>query len=392
MNSLLALKMISRNLILNIIIILQISFTFLLTNVVICMHNSNTDCLKITENFSKSSTFLLMANDELTAEGDIISEENHLQIEKALKNYDTITCEQMYCEQAELEEEKSVNLYGFGKNTYEKINLTLTKGQKLNSLYTDGAIPCIISSKLDYNNDFIVTIGKKEVVFRPCGVINDYSRIIDLNISMNAPDFSYLFSDIYSLDEYTDGTIIFNYDLINKFDNSQIYSNYLLFDKSGNKNITDIIKQDIKNYGWLYSFEELYENGKESNAKDMTGFLPLVLCFLGVGIISSVCMVVLSNIKFLKNYSILYICGMNWIQSLITSLWYFFYHIICVFFTTLLLFSAMKNILPIYSMLVNSYNYIATISISSIFIIIYVISPLVIIKKSNPVLQLKESW
>ena len=69
---------------------------------------------------------------------------------------------------------------------------------------------------------------------------------------------------------------------------------------------------NMKKYGWLLNFDEIYGYSYETVYEQVAAVLPFLVGIFLMTVVCLMCIMVLNSADYLKTYSVYYLCGMNW--------------------------------------------------------------------------------
>lgn len=425
-------KLFKKNILLNIIIILQLSITIILTNVMVSRYNGFNEVLSLTKDFSLENTYLYMP-----AVNQDRFNERIINIQELLEKYkNEITLEQTMPSNFDSDDGNKYEIIGYGEKMSECLNMPIKKGCWFNDVETDDYIPCvalgmhelgdIINLSLVYESDedledkkhdglnekdFInkestqiseddLTNNKNNdvnngvnVQFKVVGIIDYNSNILKFMTSSNNPSLDVLFEKNSSDKQI----LLFNQRDLNKFNVNTVFNQYqnsILYLNSNNPQTVQNIVEDFQDQMWLISFKQAHTESIDQLLTQIEGILPLIISIFLVGIVSMLCLTLLNTYNNMRIFSIYYLCGMNWKSNILICLGYVFFQIFGTISLTAILFKVLYNssVLPTSALIINGLNLMYTISIFIIAIISSLIAPYFLIRKEQPLKPLKESW
>lgn len=149
---------------------------------------------------------------------------------------------------------------------------------------------------------------------------------------------------------------------------------------------------NLKKYGWLLNFDEIYGYSYETVYEQVAAVLPFLVGIFLMTVVCLMCIMVLNSADYLKTYSVYYLCGMNWsdMRKILLS-----YSLIMVFGAGVL-----TGIIHIATTMAdtfggmtvtNGYNPLAVCGVVVLIVAVMVFVPYRMLAKSSPKQALTEN-
>lgn len=400
---------------LNIIIILQISVTIVLTNLIIGIYNEFNEAFTLTKNFPARTTCFVMPD---------FSADREEEIQELLNKYkDEITAEPplyraFYMENNSTDDNENLSFMtvGYGEKTSDYFRIPLKEGCWFTEAESEECVPCVVQG--EYNvGDIIrlpivyepVRIFKKPITeeealqngqntklepvhvnFKVVGVLQDKYRILTFSESSNNLTLDRLFH--VSTDR---PALLFNQKDLSKFNVPIVFDssrNFILYTKTDDPEKMRQITNEFRNIAWAIPFENAYEASKEELSSNIKDIMPFAVSVLLIGLVSSVCIIFLNAYNHIRVFSIYYICGMNWKNGFMII----FSYVMCLLLSAAAIIAGFILIsgedLNSKQFIINNWNIIFTAALFVLFAVITLSAPYFLLKKAQPLKQLKQGW
>lgn len=375
-----------KNIILNLIIIFQLSFTILLSNLIVSKCNGFAEILTTTKNFPALITYLYMPGVELDRFDSRIDKTKELFNKYA----DEITIEQTIAGFYNASDNTKYELVGYGQNTLNYLSPYIKSGEWFKNVENVDYIPCISIGKNTVGDEINISMDNKtKMRFKVIGTMATNAYILRFWQSSNSPGLESLFERNY--EHNATPILIFNQSALKNANisvsyeqNSLVYINSLNYDK---------IRAGFQKHVWFVPFYEAQKVSNQQFAIYIERLLPIMICIFFIGIVAVVCMSIVNTLHNMRIFSIYYICGMNWISSIVLCLSYILFNTIGIALLSFFMFAYVKQTSGSVTstLIINQNNYMVTVAIVIISILAPVIAALIIIKREYPVRLLKES-
>jgi hypothetical protein len=394
---------------LNLIIIIQISVTVLITNFIVGCYNLYNEAFTLTKNFPPQQTYFIMPG--FNAAPNI---EKTQEILNKYKN--ELTVEQPIIHEV-LVDNKQYLTISYGEKTSEYLRIPLKKGCWYTETESADYVPCVVRGdyevgdiiRLPINYEKIEIdkslISKEElsdnpnlkprteaepvsINFKVCGVLEDKYRILTFATASNNLTLERLFDKIAR----TPILLVSQKDL-SKFDiNIDFYpnKNCICFMQTEDPKIKQQIADDFKAQSWVVPFEYAYDESKNELSLNIETLIPLMISIFFIGLVSAVCLTLLNAYNHIRIFSIYYICGMNWKSGFLLILSY----VMCLLCSATFVFTGLIILFgnSLNTIIINSWNVIFTVAILVLFAVISLAAPYFLLKKEQPLKQLKQGW
>lgn len=411
----LGIKLFFKKFFLSLIIILQISVTVLLTNLIVGSYNLIDEAFALTNNFPEQKTYFVMPGFDgynLTA-----------RIERTQELFDKykneILVEQVLARNIQSDDNQSYLTISYGKKTSEYLNMPLKNGCWYTEAESGDYVPCVIKGAYSVGDIIRLPITYEQnknqgeqaseedmlnhpelkqedktnpvyITFRVCGLLKENYRILTFATSSNNLMLEHLFDKITDMP-----VILFNQEDLKKFNVVTGYSlgtNSMLYMQTDNPETKQQIVDEFKEQAWIVPYEQAHSESKYEFFKKLKILLPLMISILFVGLISALCITLLNAYNHIRVFSIYYICGMNWKSSFLIILSYVMCHVISSILVFLGFVLLLKNELSTGMYIFNSLNIFSSVAIFVIMTIVSLMAPYFLLKKEQPLKQLKQGW
>ncbi len=378
----------------SLVIILQLFVTILAANILIFIYNENMKDINIMKNFDTDRTYLWMkvAFDE---DEDIKREHlSRLEETSSVRGVESIlSCGSIY-------NDVQIDLYGYGENTGNLINMPLESGTWYNKVpKKDGVINCVsISDKAGFEVGEILEleiyfIHNDEAItqtFQIVGAMGKRGRVLAFTGSSSDPAYDSLLYNYDSTDGYNETALIFDKNDIAGFDSSQYwYSNRLIFLDSSNDTSFMSLKDELSKYSYVVKLEQAKTNTLQEVRRVMMGFLPIIIPLFLIGFLGVVCISILNTLKYMRNFAIFFICGMRWKDSILICLSYIAYIISGVLILCIPGYVWLKDLLDTGGIMAAN-NYLFTLGALLAVMLLSLVTPFLLIRKEEPIKVLRK--
>lgn len=318
----------SKNLIANIILIIQLAVSIILLNIVMGIYNEAYSKLEILSGFDLDNTVYQCLVDEL------ISEPNIGKYKEKLGVSDDIKIEPIM-EGAAMSEYGSLCCVAYGSNTSTSMRLPMKSGLWYDDCEKeDGCINAVVlgDSRYKIGDVYEMTFfdysssSEKTYSFKITGIADENTGVVMGNKAANILNTKVMF-EIFDKTEYGgDALLLFDYQ--DSDIEGQLFCLPSLFAFS--ENGAYMSEKDIdafKRFGSTFTMRNIYDNTKEELKSEIHGVLPIAISITFIGIIGIICLVILNTLKSRKTFAVYFICGMRW-KSCIKII---IGHILCIF-------------------------------------------------------------
>lgn len=398
-----AVKTIKKNIAMNIITILQIAATFVITAVMISAVCIRYQCYTPFRDYFEGNGLLCKFSVEaytgdLYEIFDVIDDTNELI--PYLNNPHKIAA----CHHLSAYAENDDQIYNFTGLSYddEIINRYIPElqfGRWINTNNESNVIEAVISENA-YGWDVgdviqIVMLNTETAVTRDVkivGMLKENAKIPGLFLPRLETDTYNLFYYPYSYEYEEIPVLLFSYSQLAGLENAPlqgIYSSALiLYDDSTSAAEIEQDQQILATMGCVFStsLRELDKNSKDYLYRHIYNLLPIVIVLLILVIVSSISSSALSTRKRLRDYAIYYITGLQWrqcvlinlLQSVIIIVSAFVISIICI---AIIQFTSLNDMFYIFW---NKYLILSFVGVISFYLVVSMVMPLLMISNSTP--------
>lgn len=384
----------SKNLIANIILIIQLTFSVILLNIVTGVYNEAYSKLEILSGFDLDNSIYQCLVDELIFEPDIEKYEEKLDIS------DDIKIEPIM-------QGTAISKYGYlgcvayGSKTSASMRLPMKSGLWYDSCEKeDGCINAVVLGDSRYETGEVYEMTffdsssstEKTFNFKITGIIDENTGVVMGNSGANILNTKVMF-EIFDKTEYGgDALLLFDYQ--GSDIEEQLFCAPSLFAFS--ENGVSMSEKDIdafKKFGSTFTMRNIYDNTKEELKVDIHGVLPIAISVTFIGIIGIICLVILNTLKSRKTFAVYFVCGMRW-KSCIKII---IGHILCVFLGAVFLSAAFGGIMYASGTFAETYllikfnNLFVTAALFAIVFAVSVATAKFMISDDQPVASLKNN-
>ena len=378
----------------SLVIILQLFVTILAANILIFIYNENMKDINIMKNFDTDRTYLWM---KVAFEEDEDIKREHLsRLEEtsSVRGVESIlSCGSIY-------NDVQINLYGYGENTGNLINMPLESGTWYNKVpKKDGVINCVsISDKPGFEVGEILEleiyfIHNDEAItqtFQIVGAMGKRGRVLAFTGSSSDPAYDSLLYNYDSTDGYNETALIFDKNDIAGFDSSQYwYSNRLIFLDSSNDTSFMSLKDELSKYSYVVKLEQAKTNTLQEVRRVMMEFLPIIIPLFLIGFLGVVCISILNTLKHMRTFAIFFICGMGWKNTILICLSYIAYIISGVLILCIPGYVWLKDLLDTGGIMAAN-NYLFTLGALLAVMLLSLVTPFLLIRKEEPIKVLRK--
>lgn len=384
----------SKNLIANIILIIQLTVSIILMNITLGLYNEAYSKLDVLSGFNSDSVVYQNSSDKL------LSEQNIEEYKKELNITDNIKLEPIM-NGFSSSDNGAVMFCAYGSNTSRSMRLTIKSGQWYEDCKKDTEyINTVVYGSSKYNVGETYTMKlcnfateeQKAFKFKITGIIDEKTGVILGNTGSNSISVKEMFETFNSENYGADYLFLFNYE-----DNSDI-KNYLTFSSSlfaySNDN-SAISTQDINNMkklGQTFTIREISDNTKDGLQSEMHSVFPSAISITLIGVIGIICLIILNTIKCKKVFAVYFICGMKWKDCLKIIIC----HILCIFIGTVFLVAvafgvmASTNMFTETHLLIKWNNLFITLGLFVMVLAVSIITAKCMLSNTSPVTDLRK--
>lgn len=370
--------------IINVLMIIQVFITIVTSNLLIGTLQQSNYILKVTNDSELSKALYFSAlpriinsrNDSSDLINNEIAQLSQVKaIGKSLYTYATMP-----------EINTLVDFYIYNNDLINSFKLPLLKGKWYNNNFTDNEIPIIISkainSKYKIGDTILVTSRDKyskkvNVQFKVTGVFDNSNFMLKLGAGGEQLGLNSIFQKNKYFAVIPDGSYLKRMEV---FDD---YGRVLFLNNTSDEACNEVITQlkDIGSVNKISDMTNIYKSRNEEQVlkEFVMCLILLVLALTGIGGNN-----ILMQIFNEKEFAVYFTCGMRWNECVLIT---FINNIILLILPTtagyLLLTKSNWHILD--QMIINSNNFIFTISIMLLIFVITSVQPLYRLYKTEPI-------
>ncbi|MDD6489692.1 MAG: hypothetical protein PUG48_07755 [Clostridia bacterium] len=379
----------SKNLIANIILIIQLTCSIITLNITLGLYNNVYSKLDVLSGFDRNNTLYGFSE-------NIINSEENSDLTDLLNNADSEPIK--YCYMSDTENGSYIYGCAYGKNTSNALKIPLTEGNWYSDSEKDSdTVNAVVMNNSRYSVGNVYDIGMydlnsgetKTVKFKITGKIDKNTAVIFGVTTSNLINSKVLFSNFNGEDIGADTLFLFD------SEDSNI-SEFLsctpsLFIYADNETEVQKYAGQFNKFGNIFTMQEIYDNTLNGMKSELHSVFPIAISVLLIGIIGIQCLIVLNTTKNKKMFSIYFICGMKWRDCIKICLG----HIMCIFIGALFLVLTIyfvadfTNTFSAVNIMICSNNFLATTGIFALVFIISFLTTRLMLSNSSPVKCLK---
>ena len=333
-----------RNIILNLILILQLSVALILVNMVLGQVNAYKITSDLFENLlTEKGVYYMPSMPGIFPEEGRVRED----VASGLTHVKTSAGVYQFYFYSESNADLSIPAMAIDRLLADKLRYPLKKGVWPTDAGATEGIPVVVSSeKHGFQVGRTVSVaarqglgGKSKVSLKVAGVLRSPVYALNFNRSGNVVSSGDVFAQ-YDEERYDVPLLIFCIDDLGR-DTDLYYTaniNSLIFFQEG------IGQEDIeanlaflRNRGYAETLDVMYANGRKDIKTNITSFLPFIISILSISLIGLVSLNLLNTILHMKVFAVYYICGSRWKNCFLVIVSYMF----IIFYISLLLVAGM---------------------------------------------------
>lgn len=309
-----------KNIILNIIVIIQLGIALIISIILIGTYNKMYQAYNYTYNYSEDTVFFspMKINGSPVINVDFeYLQLNNISMEFLSKKFDG----------------KTADILCYDEKTFNGLKKQLKSGVWASSLISNGMIECVaIDDIFSIGDTFSEQIKENIFTFIVVGKLAKNSLVISSSRSSYLMQADMLFYEYSSIGK---AVICSNSSIAEATGN---YGNALIFFNNADENIKNKTIENLRNSGNAITMETIRENTDNELVLTVKGFLPLAICFAIMGLIAIIGMSLLNILKNSDVFSAYFICGMNRKNAFLLNLGYMIWMIFGIIIATLILF------------------------------------------------------
>ena len=389
----LGLQMFVKNIVLNLVVVLQLAVTLLLSNILVSDINQYSQVLRIMESFPAEDVSLFMPR----AHNDDV-EERAGRLREILTAYkDELLVEPVVGGFFPTASGDEMRVLGYGSETARYLHMPLKRGQWFagEAGSVDG-IPCVASGDFQPGDTLTLIMqdadgGEREVLFKVTGVLRDSGFIYDFSTISNSPMLEMLFSRIERIN--TQPLLLFEQSALKAELPPFSDGNALAYFRTDATEVRAHITEELQANAWFVPFKDARAESMSEFFLRIKSMLPLIVVVFFMGLISVLCLTVLNVVRHRRMFSIYYICGMRWQGCLLICAGYTVCQLLGAGLVSLLLslVAGFGGYLPLEDLLLGGLNIAVTLIIIVLTLSAALITPCLLLRKEPPLQSLIES-
>lgn len=403
----LSFKIFLSNLSLNTIIVLQLVAMLVMGNMIIAIHNSRFECLRLTKNSNEDGIYVYLPEDKEVYNNPNSKINNYI-------DFYSLSFSRIY--DVGLWDDSNALVVGYGEDISKLLKKQLSKGKWFTDFEKeDDIINCVIAGNTKDNpiGSIINATGflggeivdghiqdcMQNIKFRVCGYIDENPCIMQMSVVST----ELTADDLFKKYKTTSGglsDILYNGGVRNKKDSSRdiiilcedqlndvvnlgSYNAILKFkDNISNDKKMEILEL-LKNEAIVTSLGEIQADTIKIINEDFNMYIPLIICFVTMGILGIICISIMTMIKNKNTLNIFINCGMKKIDGMKVLIGYFIILVFCLIMAFMITWAILLSlqILPWDSMLINLSNYVFSLGSLVVLILIMYMTESPFLKK-----------
>ena len=403
----LGIHLFSRKSLSNVMLIMLIAMSFLLTNICVGILNREYSLINSVQNFDKENTYYYVHR---STDDGIHSFLSTNDLNEAIDN-DSIDIGYIYYGTGEVVKKyyssystlKYITYIGCDERTSKSLyyNQLMAGEWHTEAKHTDGYVNVVVlEGKYDVGDTFQFTIdtnqlnedGSIKYITVSCivtGVLKGGSHMLKPSISYENMDFTQIMPETYTeKDDGENAVVYFSYEdaeIQKNIDKIPLSNCCMLYTDNISKQETEEMVYELNDTGCVVSMQKLCDNTYTVMYDTIMEYVPFVLGVFLLTIVCLICMMTLNSTDHLKIYSIYYLCGMNWndMKKILFS------YSIIVMILAIIVFGLIFAIVimqgGLLNMVILAYNNLfVTFGIFGVVVFIMVFIPYIILSKSSP--------
>jgi ABC-type antimicrobial peptide transport system permease subunit len=291
----------------------------------------------------------------------------------------------------------NTNNYAYNDEIIKRFTPTLKEGRWLNTSDNANTIEAVISE-----NDYGWKLGDKiHFVFSKdsqtpvldveiVGILKNNSKVPGGFAVHGENDNFNMFFNTYNFEIEEIPLILFSSEYIadSGIDEALFSYSIITYPDSVTEEELNADRETLYNYGCQYSISlsDMDRNSKQYLYRQVYNLLPIIIVILVLAFVSSISSTALSTRQRLRDYSIYYICGLQWKQCIFVNL---IQSVVIAVFSTVLSFAGLYflRFTPIadsITVIWNIWTFAAVLGLVLIYMLISMIMPIIIIGKNTP--------
>ncbi len=378
----------TKKLLFNVMTILQLCVTLILMNLLIGKVNYQAINLHAMKNFPAQSVYFNMAASSI---GDTEARLNKVQ-ELIGEHQGELTAEQVTRSYGTAGD-ALYTLVGYGEKTLQYWELPV-KGKKPAAVKNGDRIPCLAYEGVHKIGEILPLqlLDNQEVslTFEIVGLLGRDTKLLDISVSSNDAQFDMFFGEPDPGLDY----LIFNQACVPALQRYNARLNSIVYFEDIRMDRIDEIVDEFNRYTWMPSIHAMRDTSLETVWTYVESFLPLFICLFMVGFLSTFSLTIMNAVKNMRTFSIFYICGMHWMDSVG----------ICLGYIACLVLGVGICLLPVLSgayagdflsgngLVLNEYNLLLSAALIALVVLFSILPPLFLMKREKPLMTLRNGW
>ncbi len=305
-----------KHIVLNLIIVVQLTIALLIGNILLGNYNKMSAPTAFLSEFNENTAFFspmrIAGKPKIDIDYSLLTNEGTV-IEFLPKSVETY----------------SVNVFCYGPYTCNILKTQLKNGEWTPGVNGNGEINCVtIGNAYRKGDSFTEQIGNKVFVFRVVGTFGNTAVVINSARSSSEMRANVLLTE-YDSSAYGTAIVCCSESIATEaatYGNAMVYS------------LSNISSQHLKNNGKLTTIQQIKNNSCEELQLSIRSYLPLAICFGLSGLLATISMTCLNLLKDKKVYDVYFVCGMNKKDAFLLNLGYMVWMVISVIIFTLILY------------------------------------------------------
>ena len=393
-----------KNIVLNLILIVQLVASVVLINIAIGNVNAQRAGLRLFENVKNEDAVYF--NLDFQSNKEAILNDKMIEVnDKAFKKLCGVESASYINDYLFSLNDARYNAYGYDSYISNKMKLPVSRGIWLTEAETEkDVIPVVVSSETKELSlgKTVIMQGKDsmgnltELKLKVVGVLKSPAFVPTFTGSRGyATPCTFLFS-MYNEKFNETPAIIFEkgkLDGIAKIETNPESACIIKFSQNISQSALQKNIEILRNTGDVATFDKMYVSGQKEVKDKINDSLPLIICILALSLVGLVSLNVLNTATQVRNYAIFYICGGRWKNCFFISLCYTLVVTAISLVISLLIYYVANFMGKIYELglcfLPN--NYLATAAVYLLVIILSLITPYIMLKRTYPIQIIKET-
>jgi hypothetical protein len=389
-----------RNIILNLILILQLTVSLVLINMTLGQVNAQRLTLGYFENIAreKGAYFMPSIEDLLAMRVDTIDTAERYSVLDELTNVKTISAVYQYAFYTDGNKNNLFEGYGYDGYISETVKFPLSKGVWYTDLAVEeGIVPVVVSSEKDglaLGQTIPVKIhhpspGKATVQLKVVGIMRPPPYLLHYTVSGNIISGNDIF-ERYNESYQGAPLIMFSRDALAEYqdyyyarnNNTLVFFDENISEADYRRNI-----ETLSNRGFVQTIDKMYILARQEINDNMNAMLPFIICTLSISTVGLVSLTILNTILQRKVFAIYYLCGSKWKNCFYILLAYLLVVTLLSLVLLLVLFylAVLNGTVYTMGLYISLNNVLTTLGVYLAVMFLSLIVPYVILKNTFPI-------